>query len=71
MNKISSQLQEVKDKKDVKEISGEKSYEQYQEWTAEFNRLVELGVMRKRGFRLRSISDTPVQTPRFNEGITR
>jgi hypothetical protein len=71
MNKTSSQLKEIKDKKDIKEISDKKSYEQYQEWTAEFNRLVELGMIRKRGFQLRSISDAPVQTPRFNEGITR
>ncbi|MDR2345497.1 MAG: hypothetical protein LBE18_05470 [Planctomycetaceae bacterium] len=71
MNKISSQLKEIKDKKDIKEISDKKSYEQYQEWTDEFNRLVELGIIRQRGFQLRSISDTPLQTPHFNKGITR
>ncbi|MDR2438277.1 MAG: hypothetical protein LBE12_02750 [Planctomycetaceae bacterium] len=69
MNMLSTQLKEIKDEKKVQNTSNKQSYEQYQKWTDEFDRLVETGVMRKRGYQLRSISDSPLQLPRINEGI--
>lgn len=65
MEKLSEQITKVADDFE-KEFAGDINYEELRAASENYNEMVKLGILKKRGYSLLSIDQTNIKQPAFN-----